>query len=428
MTENQQSGNKEKKSMSRKKTLIISLLILLVAVAVVVIIFQTEPTAKRGGATKETAMLVDVVSVERGNYRPLIITTGSVIPSKDIILSPRVSGEVIAVSSNFTPGGYVKKGDVLLRIDPSDYQNTLLLRESDLHQAEADLNIEMGRQNVAQKDYQLLEEELAGEDKSLVLRQPQLNAAKSRVEAARAAVEQAKLDLQRTTIRAPFDAHILNRNVNTGSQVSPGEDLGRLVGMDVYWIEATLPLGKMRWLTFPESEYEKGSPVKITNRSAWKSGEFRDGYLYKLIGSLEGNTRLARALVAVEDPLVQQTDSPDLQPLIIGSFMEVRIEGTEIKDVFRVSRDLIRKNETVWVMVDNKLEIREVDIPFQDAEYAYITSGLNDNEKVVATNLTTIVEGVSLRVENSPSGSTNDTVSIPEEQNQVESQSSGGTQ
>jgi RND family efflux transporter MFP subunit len=369
-------------------------------------------------------MLVDVVTVNRGDYRPTIITTGSVRPSKDIILSARVSGEVIAVSPNFTPGGYVKKGDVLLRIDPSDYRNTLQLRESDLHQAEADLNIELGRQNVAQKDFQLLEEELAGEDKSLILREPQLNAAKSRVEAAQAAVEQAKLDLQRTTIRAPFDAHILNRNINVGSQVSPGENLGRLVGMDVYWIEATLPMSKLRWLALPQSELEKGSPVKITNRTAWENGEFREGYLYKLIGALEGNTRLAKVLVAVEDPLLQKSDSPDLQPLIIGAFMEVRIEATEIEDVFRVGRDFIRKDETVWVMKDSKLQIREVEIPFQNADYAFITSGLNNNEKVVATNLTTVVEGVSLRVEGS-SESSNDTAMNG---NQVESQSSGGMQ
>jgi RND family efflux transporter MFP subunit len=416
MAKNQQSKNKENSSWNWKKTLVVSLLILLAGAVAVFIIFRTEPKAQRSGATKETAMLVEVDTVKRGNFRPTIITTGTVMPSKDIFLSPRVSGEVIAISSNFTPGGTVRKGEVLLRIDPADYRNALSLRESELLQAEADLQIEMGRQNVAQKDLELLEEELAGQDKSLVLREPQLNAAKSRVEAARAAVEQAQLDLERTTIRAPFDAHILSRGVNVGSQIAPGENLGRLVGMDVYWVETTLPLAKLRWLSFPGSEDEKGSPVRIRNRTAWKSGEFREGYLYKLIGSLEGNTRLARVLVAVEDPLLQQTDSASLQPLIIGAFMEAGIEAVKMENVFRVNRDLIRKDETVWVMVDNELQIREVGILLQDSEYAYISSGLNDNEKIVATNLTTVAEGVPLRVENS------------DEENQVQTQSSGGTQ
>jgi hypothetical protein len=189
-------------------------------------------------------------------------------------------------------------------------------------------------------------------------------------------------------------------------------------------VEATVPMSKLRWLDFPESEFEKGSPVKITNRSAWEKDEFREGYLYKLIGALEGNTRLAKVLVAVDDPLLQKTDSKDLQPLIIGAFMEVRIEATEIEDVFRVSRDFIRKDETVWVMKDGKLQIREVEIPFQNADYAFVKSGLNNNEKVVATNLTTVVEGVSLRVEGSPESSSDTAMNG----NQVELQSSGGMQ
>jgi len=410
MTENTSSSEKENKPVNRKKTVIISLLILLAAAVVTFVVFSTEPKAKRGGATKETAMLVNAMETERGNYKPTIVTTGTVVPAKDIVLSPRVSGEIISRSENFTPGGFVKKGEVLVTIDPSDYRNTLQLRESELHQARADLELEMGRQNVAMKDFQLLEEELAGENKSLVLREPQLNAARSRIEAAQAAVNQAELDLQRTSVRAPFDAHIISRNVDLGSQVAPGQNLGRLVGMDMYWVEITVPLSKLSWLSFPESEAEKGSEVKIRNRTAWSEGHFRIGYLYKLIGALESQTRLARALVAVEDPLARQTSAGTKHSLIIGAFMETSIHGDEISDVIRLDRDYIRKDETVWVMADEKLQIRDVEIVFQDAQYAYIHSGLEENEKVVTTNLTTVVEGAKLRTESGNESSNADSI------------------
>ena len=396
--------------MNWKKTLLISLAILVVATVITFVIFRTEPTAKIGGATKETAMLVDIVSVTKGNYVPTIVTTGTVVPSKDILLSPRVSGEITYVSPNFIPGGYVQKGETLLQIDPSDYENTLQLRKSELLQAEAELNIEMGRQNVALKDFQLLEDEFNLQDKSLVLREPQLDAARSNVEAARAAVNQAKLDLQRTTVKAPFNAHILARNVNTGSQVSPGQNLGRLVGLDNYWIELTLPLSRLRWLSFPDSEEEKGAVVKIRNRSAWEENEWREGNLYKLIGALEGQTRMARILVVVEDPMAQKSDSVKKTPLILGSFMEAGIRANEIQNVFRLNRDYVRTNETVWVMENDKLQIRKVNIVFQDAEYAYIDSGLNNNDKVVTTNLSTVTEGVSLRVEGSDITAAKDSV------------------
>lgn len=400
MTENNHTSQKENRQVNRKKTVIISSLILLAAAIVTYIIFSTEPTAKRGGATKETAMLVDVVQVAKGNYRPSIVTTGTVVPSQDIFLSPRVSGEIVNRSANFTPGGFVKKGEILVKIDPADYENTLQLRKSELQQAHADLEIEMGRQNVAMQDYQLVEEELSGENKSLVLREPQLNAARSHVKAAESAVSQAELNLRRTAVRAPFDAHIITRNANIGSQVSPGDNLGRLVGMDMYWIEITVQLSKLPWLSFPDSESEKGSPVKIRNRTAWPENYSRTGYLYKFIGALENQTRLARALVAVEDPLARQNSSEQKQPLIIGAFMEANILGDEISDVIRLNRDYIRKDETVWVMKDEKLQIKDVEIVFRDAEYAYINSGLEEKEAVVITNLSTVTEGVSLRVAN----------------------------
>ncbi|QIA08060.1 efflux RND transporter periplasmic adaptor subunit [Draconibacterium halophilum] len=422
MTEHTHSSQKEDNPVNRKKTIIISLVILLAAAAVTAVIFSTEPTAKRGGATKETAMLVDVVQVTRGNYRPTIITTGTVVPAKDVFLSPRVNGEIVSRSDNFTPGGYAKKGEVLVKIDPADYVNALQLRQSELHQAQADLEIEMGRQNVAMKDYQLVEEELAGENKALVLREPQLNAARSQVEAAEAAVNQAELDLQRTAVKAPFDAHIITRNVNVGSQVSPGENLGRLVGMDMYWVEITVPLSKLPWLSFPESEQEMGALVKIRNRTAWPESYYRTGYLYKLVGALENQTRLARAIVAVEDPLARQTSSKQKQPLIIGAFMEASIEGDEITDVIRLNRDYIRKDETVWVMIDNKLQIRDLEIIFQDAKYAYISSGLKENEAVVTTNLSTITEGVSLRVESENNEAPADT------SDNIQNENSGGMQ
>src|SRR6056297_948547 len=165
--------------MNQKKTILLSLTILLVGATLTILIFNTEPTASQSGASVETAMLIDVVEVERGDYTPTIRATGTVEPSQDIMLSPRVEGEIMELSENFTPGGYVEKGEVLLQIDPSDYRNALLQRRSELRSAEANLAIEMGQQNVAQQDYELLDDSLAAESKALVLREPQLNSARA---------------------------------------------------------------------------------------------------------------------------------------------------------------------------------------------------------------------------------------------------------
>jgi len=290
---------------------------------------------------------------------------------------------------------------VLVRLDPSDYENVLAQRRSALSQAQADLNIELGRQTVARRDFELLGDSLAPDDRSLVLREPQLDAARSRVESARAAVQQAELDLERTVIRSPFDAHVLTRNVNTGSQVGEGEALGRLVGLDTYWVIATIPQSQLRWLRFPNQDAGAPSNVRIRNRTAWSEDEYRTGTLHRLVGALESATRMARVIVDVEDPMALQTDRNDAPPLMIGSFVEVQIEARELEDVFRVDRDYIRADDTAWVMENGVLDIRELDIVFRDAEHAYIRSGLEDDDQIVTTNLATVVEGAPLRLQES---------------------------
>ncbi|MCX2680841.1 efflux RND transporter periplasmic adaptor subunit [Galbibacter sp. EGI 63066] len=386
--------------MSRKKIILICLVILFAAIVIITIIFLTEPTAKSEGAVKESAMLVNIVEVEKGNFKPTIVVTGTVRPIEDVMISPLVNGQVIRRDPNFAPGGFLKKGEALLQIDPSDYQNTLELRKSELLQAKTNVEIEMGRQFIAEQDLKLIEgDTLSQNQQDLVLRKPQLNAIKATVISAQAAVNQAQLDLKRTTLRVPFDAHIINQNVTVGSQVAPGDNLGRLVGTDFYWVEVTVPLGKLKWLSFPDSKKEQGSSVRIRNVTAWPKGEYRTGFLDKQIGALNNQTRLARVLVRIPDPLALKESQQDKPKLIIGSFVETRIQGKTIQDAIRIDRDYVRNNNTVWVMEEGKLAIKEVTIPLTDAEYAYISNGIEDNAKVVTTNLSTVASGIPLRTE-----------------------------
>lgn len=385
--------------MNWKTTLLVCIVILLLAVGIITAINLTEPVAERVTATRKTAMLVEVVTVDAGTFRPKIEAMGVVRPEQEIELSPRVSGEIVSVSESFTPGGFVKAGDVLLTIDPADYEANLLERESALHQAEADLQMELGRQDVAKKDYELLDRELSPGNRALVLREPQLKAARARLEAATAALRRAELDLERTQVRAPFDAHIISRAANVGSQVSPGEMLGHLVGVDAYWVEATVPVGSLRWIAFPENSSGPGASVEVRNRSAWPAGSMREGTIHRMIGALESQTRLARVLLTVKDPLAHEPENKDQQPLMIGSFVEARIEGKPLGNVVRVSRDYLRQNDTIWLMEDSVLRIRRPDILFRDAEHVYIRNGIDSDARVVTTNLATVVDGAPLRLE-----------------------------
>lgn len=359
----------------------------------VLIIYRTEPTAEQAGATRKSAALVETVTVSRGSYRPQITVLGHVEPAREVVLSPRVAGQIIELDPAFLPGGVVKEGDPLAKIDPADFENTVAMRRSDVQQAQASLEIEKGRQDVARQEFELLDEQIAPANRALVLREPQIASSEAQVNSAKAALEQAKLDLKRTQITAPFDAQILTRRVNIGSQVAPGDELAQLVGVDEYWVMATVPLRALRWIRFPEQDGE-GSPVHVRNPDTWEPGASRQGRVKRLIGTVDEQTRLAKVLVAVPDPLARKSDAPSL---VLGTLIELTIDGRDIENVIRLNRDYVRDNDTVWVMDNGELRIRDVTVVFRDSQYAYVREGLNDGDHVVTTTLATVAEGVPLR-------------------------------
>lgn len=378
-------------------TAILCLVILAAAAAAVYVINRTEPKAEQINSTRKSAALVETVIVHRSDYRPKLVVLGTVTPAQDIILSPRVRGQVLKVADSFVPGQTVKKDELLLQIDPADFNHALAIRESELEQAKASLKIEEGQGELAKKELALLEDTIQVTNRDLVLRVPQIESIRAQVKAAEAAVNQANLDLERTCIYAPFDAQILRRSVNVGSQVAPGDELAQLVGIKEYWIMATVPVRSLRWVQFP-SDQQEGSSVTLRNPGTWPPGAERHARVSRMIGTLDQETRLARVLITVNDPLGTETGAP---PLIIDTLVETHIDGRAIENVVRLSRDYIRSGDSVWVMKDNKLNIRYPTIVFRDAEFAYISDGLEDGEEVVITTLATVAEGIGLKKDSS---------------------------
>lgn len=377
---------------------LISTVLFAVAIVVTLVIFSTEPVAKKEGATKKTAMLVDTVTVTRQDFRPLITAMGVVTPAQKVDLKSRVSGEVIERAPGFVPGAHVKRGEVLMQLDPADYRFALQQAQSDLSEAEAALETEMGEQERARNVYQSLNSPLSEKKKALVLRQPQLKTAKARVTAARAQLAQAELNLTRTTVKAPFDAQVMARDVNLGSQVGAGDVLGRLIGVEHYWVEVSVPLSKLDWIARiePDSEISNEPSLAVTIRdlNAWPRGYSRQGQLSQVVGELDEKTRMVTVLVDIKDPLglVQQN-----KPLLAGSFVQAELPAKVLQQVIKLPRKYLRKNDTVWVMESNKLAIKTPQVLFRDEQFAYIAEGLEDGARVITTDLATVKDGADVR-------------------------------
>ena len=375
--------------------IVLSVIILAGSAAVVWFIYSTEPTAQKVKTKRKSSALVETVTAKRATFSPQLGVLGTVEPVQDIVVSPQVRGQVMELSKSFVPGGMVRKGDMLLCIEPADFQNVLSVRQSELEQVQADWEMEEGRKKLATQELELLGDSIGGINRALVLREPQSASMKSKLNAAKALVERAKIDLKRCELIAPFDAQVLRRSVNVGSQVDQGDDLGQLVGVDQYWVIATIPVRNLRWVKFP-TENQPGSNVTLRNPDAWGPDVQRQGRVARMIGALDQQTRLARVVVTVDDPLGQKSDLP---PLILDTLIDAKIEGVAIDNVVRLEREFVHDRDTVWVMKENQLEIRETEIVFRDAQYAYIKEGLENGDQVVTTTLATVANGVKLRRE-----------------------------
>jgi len=365
---------------------------------------------------------------------------GAVVPARSIELGSRVRGEIVQVSPNFIPGGRFNAGDLMVKVDPNDFELAVRLQqaqvkkaladveqavsaitqqEANLTKAESALAIEMGQQSAALGEYKLLGETVKPEDEALVLREPQLKeaeancvaaeAAKQAVAAARDAakaseaankvtLEQVQLDLKRTEIRAPFNAMVRSRNVNLGTQVAVGASLASLVGTDEYWVEVSIPVDELKRIRIPEFNSTTGSAARVYHTGAWGLDANRPGVVTRLMSEIEPEGRMARLLVAVEDPLELKVAPQARRPLILGGYVRIEIVGQKLSDVVRVQRTALRDGNHVWVMgPDDKLEIREVKIAWSGNDHVCVSEGLTTGDRLIVSDLGAAVNSMLLR-------------------------------
>lgn len=373
-------------------------------IAICAIFIATAPKPKQKPQTQQP-QLVSVTVAHRTNHRVVVKAMGTVVPSKRIVLKPRVSGQLIGVSDNFVPGGRFGKGETIVKIDQRDYELLVKQRSADVVRARHDLKIELGQQIIAKREYELMRKTSMKTsnymDRDLILRKPQLELANARIGAAQASLDKANLDLKRTIIPAPFNAVILDKQqVDLGSQVSPATQIAVLANTDEYWVLASLPISKLKWLNIPnESNMGKRSSVRIFNKTSWPATTYRTGQVLGLLNTLETKGRLARVLISVKDPLCLASTKDKGRKLLVGMYVSIEADGVELKNAICINRTSLRDNDTVWVFDKNdQLEIRSVQVLWRARDVVYIGKGLEDGERIVSSDLAIRVPGSPLKL------------------------------
>ncbi len=377
---------------------IVPVLIVILAIAFAKYQIATRPKARRQKPPQQ-ARLITVETAEKTNHKTVVSAMGPVIPAQEITLAPEVSGRVTFVDPLVIPGGAVQQGQVLIKIDSRDYEAVVKQRQSELAQAELNLKLEQGNQLVAQQEYKLLDDIVEQQDEELVLRKPHLEETRAALESAKAQLAKAQLDVERCTVKAPFNAVIQDKLVDVGAQVTPSSSLLTIMGTDEYWVQAKVNVDQLHWINIPDGDGQQGSSVKIFDGAAWGSDIWREGRLLRLLGQLEEQGRLAQVLVSVKDPLSLSSDSSKFPPILVGSYVRIEIEGKTIEDVFSVRRDYLHDGDNIWVMNKNdQLEIRPVEVLFREKDTVYLSNGLQDGDRIVTTDISAPVDGMLLRL------------------------------
>lgn len=340
--------------------------------------------------------VVETQALQRTSHRVTLTAMGTVIPARTVLLKSRVSGQVVTINPEFTDGGFLKNGSVVVQLDDNDYKLTLAQKKSELVNAQYGLKLEMGRQEVAQREWQLLNGNRGKEafDSDLALRKPHLDKARADIDSAKAAVERAALDLDRTRIIAPFNAVVRSKSVDVGSQVSVGESMAELVGTDAFWVQASIPVDRLEWIHIPQRKNEKGSVAKIY----YSGGHTVKGKVVRLMGDLASEGRMARILIEVKDPMQHKAKERTVPPLLIGEYVRVEMEGRQLDDVFVIPRTTLRDGNSVWIMNDDMtLSIRKVNPVWRSDTTVVIQNDLKQGQQLVVSDLPAPVEGMAIR-------------------------------
>jgi len=373
-------------------------LILLSIVLVVVLVAIAKGKRPERKEDANPAILVEAVPAHKTSLNFTVSSQGSVAPRTQTTLVAEVAGKIVTVSSNFIAGGFFRKGEVLLQIDPSDYETAVARAEATLASREAKLTDETARSEQAMKDWVNLGRE--GQPSDLVLRKPQLAEAQAGVQAAEAELQEARRDLERTRIRVPYEGLVRSKAVDVGQYVGPGTPLGTTFAIDIAEIRLPLSATEIAYLSLPSAtrlDQAHQVPVTLMADSETFGGTWQ-AEIVRTEGVVDASSRVVYAVAEVVDPygVLGQSHQAELK---MGTFVRAEIEGRRVENIIVLPRSVLGPEDTVLVANDDrKLEVRKVKVARAEARNVYISDGIEDGEWVITTSLEAPIPGMQLAI------------------------------
>ncbi|WP_157118026.1 efflux RND transporter periplasmic adaptor subunit [Oceanicoccus sagamiensis] len=390
--------------------------IILVSIAMLVTFTLTanRPDNAKVENTART-LTVDVAAVVKQDLRIPIQAQGTVSPHRETAIVAEVAGKVIEVSPTFYAGGYVAKGDVLLRIDDVEHQAKLNRAQAAVASAESALAQEQGRADVAEQEFKKFpKKHRTSTARDLYLRKPQLKQAEAQLLSSQADLRKAEHDLERTVIRAPYDSLIREKQSDLGLYLTPGTPLATLMAVDFAEIRLAIPQSKLPYLELPTiSDYDEANSTEVdlyTN----VAGELQhwSANLHRTEGVYDERSRVLFVVARINDPYLLKAQplntaaaiaaakqAEPQTPLRIGTFVSAVINGRLIENVVTLPRNVLRTGNLVWVIDQQQtLRNRKVSTLRTQGDKMYITGGLQNGDLVCLTPTGATIAGSKVTI------------------------------
>ena len=319
------------------------------------------------------------------------LTHGTVLPRTESELIPEVSGRVINVADSLVSGGFFQEGDVLLEIDPLDYEVALEQARAGLASAKSELD---NADRAYKRQLDLAKRQSASQSQQDDA-QNRLRFAQASLREAKARLSRAERDMERTKITAPYDGRVRNERVDIGQFVTRGQAIANLYATDVAEVRLPIHDEELAYLELPLAGGDPSQKPTVMLRARFAGADHTwEGKVVRTEGELDPETRMINVIAQVDSPY-QQINKP---PLAVGLFVEAEIVGSQVDDVFVLPRSALQANEQVYVISsDNRLQFRDVEILRIVDEDVYVKSGFSTGDVICLSTISNAIEGMQVR-------------------------------
>lgn len=375
------------------------IIILTLAAGVAVVFAKTKKIPEQ--VVQQEAITPVAVEIAKMTDSQILLTGwGTAEQTRQLKLQTEIKGRIISLHPELNLGGFIPKGETILKLDPSEYEALLQQAKAEVANAESELIIEQGRRLIAEKEFELLQSTMSDEElftdlsRQLAQRLPQKANRIAALEGAQGRLNQALLNVERATIYAPFNSLVITESADLGQVVSPGQTLATLVTSDYFLVIATLPQELIHWLY----EMDPFPHATIFIHQDQEQSSTKKGIVERIIPSVSDGGRMVRLRIRVPDPLDLQKPMKDREPLFLDSYVRVEIPGPTLQNVFVLPRKALHEISEVFIMnKENRLESRHVTIAYSYPDKVIITDGIQEGDKVITSPIATPIEGMLLR-------------------------------